>query len=253
MGANQILNFKNKNGLNFLRISGSADFYQKNSESKNRYWLKLISPNNLQNSQLIGYIQGATNGYDEDYDARAISSTSSNLFYSVLENEKLIIQGKGQFNIEDKVKLGANIFENGNYIIGLFKKEGIFDGVQKIYLKDYLLNIITDLSANDYSFNADAGTSEGRFEIVYEPQSTLATDDSSKNEIQVYRNGDIFIVQSGKGVIDEVEVFDASGRLFQKVKGGATKISVNGATLVSGMFILKIKRNSETISKKILK
>ena len=253
VGVNQEVFFKNKNGANFLRIAGDADFYQKNNETKDRFWLKLIAPNNMQNTQLIGYVEGATDGYERDYDAKAISDTSSNLFYSVLDQEKLIIQGRGEFSVEDKIKLGANIFVGGNYTIGLYKSEGIFENSQHVYLKDYVLNIITDLSVNDYNFDSDAGDIEGRFEIIYKSESTLVTSDTTKDHLQIYRNGEQFTVKSNGGIIEEVEVYDVSGRLLQKVEGGRTELNVDATGFVNGIYVLKIKTINAVISKKIMK
>lgn len=253
IGSNQTLTFKNKNGANFLRVGTAADFYQKNNETKDRFWLKLIAPNNMQNTQLIGYVTGSTNGYERDYDAKAISDTSSNLFYSTIDQEKLIIQGRGEFKVEDKIKLGANIFVGGNYTIGLYKSEGIFTNSQHIYLKDNVLNSITDLSVKDYNFYSESGDNNSRFDIIFKPELTLITSDNTKDHLQVYRNGEQFIVRSNAGKIEQVEVYDVSGRLLEKVEGGRTQLNVDATGLANGIYVLKIKTGNAVISKKIMK
>jgi hypothetical protein len=54
---------------------------------------------------LIGYIPGATNGYEIDFDGE-LFIIGSDSFYSLLDSKKLAIQGKASFDIDDKVGLG---------------------------------------------------------------------------------------------------------------------------------------------------
>lgn len=228
-------------------------FYQKaNEAAKNRYWLQHISPETVVNTMLVGYFDDATAGFDKNYDAELFSSPND-VIYSVLNNLKLLIQGKNIFNVNDKVSLGTNQNAVGNYRIKLAHKEGIFENGQAIYLHDKLNNTYTNLQETDFTYAATKGATVNRFEIVYEPSATLGTGANTKESIQVYRNGENFVVKSGQSKIDEVEVFDASGRLFQKVKGGSVEVTIPAATLASGIYILKISRSNETISKKIIK
>lgn len=228
-------------------------FYQKaNEAAKNRFWLQHISPETVVNTMLVGYFDDATAGFDKNYDAELFSSPND-VIYSVLNNLKLLIQGKNIFNVNDKVSLGTNQNAVGNYRIKLAHKEGIFENGQAIYLHDKLNNTYTNLQETDFTYAATKGATVNRFEIVYEPSATLGTGANTKESIQVYRNGDNFVVKSGQSKIDEVEVFDASGRLFQKVKGGSVEVTIPAATLASGIYILKISRSNETISKKIIK
>ena len=81
----------------------------------------------------------------------------------------------------------------------------------------------------------------------------MATQETNSNSLNVYGDGQDFIVSSSSKIIDEVEVFDISGRLMQKVKANATKVLIDGNALVSGVYLLKIKRSNEIISKKIIK
>jgi len=249
----QQLIFKNKNGSNMVRVSTTGHFFNKEGDQKDRFWLKLISSDSIVNTQLIGYIEGATNDFEKDYDAE-IMGMSSNIFYSTLEDRKLQIQGKAAFNQEDKVQLGANIFADGAYTIALENPEGIFASGQNIYLKDHLMGTFTNLSEQDYTFDATAGITEGRFEIVYQPEATLATDQSSvKDDLLVYRNGTSYVVKSAIKNITEIEVYDVSGRLWKKLNTNSKEVTLDASALNSGMYILKINRNGEISGRKIMK
>ncbi len=237
---------------NDIRNPVQGTFYEKTNWSKDRFWLQHISPSEVVNTILLGYFNNATENFDQDYDAELFSSPSDVIF-SVLNTQKLLIQGKGVFNVNDKISLGSKQSKIGNYIIKLAHKEGLFENGQPIYLHDKLNNTYTNLQETDFVYTSQIGATENRFEIVYQPEATLATDIVVKNQLQVYRDGESFIVKSTNKKIDEVEVYDASGRLFQKVKGNTTELKISAASLSSGMYILKIKRSNETISKKIMK
>lgn len=248
------LNFQNSYGKNnVLRVNTPGRFYQKESSPKNRFWLKLISPDNMVNTQLIGYIDGATDGFEQDYDAE-IMGMSSDIFYSKLDDKRLLIQGKGDFQTTDKVDLGANFFKAGTYTLALETAEGIFNGSQKIYLRDKETGTLTDLSANPYTFEATKGISEGRFEIIYEPQQVvLGAEETLGENIIVYRDGGDFIIRAQSKNITDLEVYDGSGRLIYKTQPRYTEVRLPGEKLLRGVYILKIDQNGHLTKKKILK
>ncbi|MGV8914048.1 MAG: choice-of-anchor D domain-containing protein [Kaistella sp.] len=248
------LNFQNSYGKNnVLRVNTPGRFYQKESSPKNRFWLKLISPDNMVNTQLIGYIDGATDGFEQDYDAE-IMGMSSDIFYSKLDDKRLLIQGKGDFQTTDKVELGANFFKAGTYTLALETAEGIFNGSQKIYLRDKETGTLTDLSANPYTFEATKGISEGRFEIIYEPQQVvLGAEETLGENIIVYRDGGDFIIRAQSKNITDLEVYDGSGRLIYKIQPRYIEVRLPGEKLLRGVYILKIDQNGHLSKKKILK
>ena len=252
LGLGQKVQFRNRNGNTPLRVSTSGTFFSRQNEEKDRFWLKLISADSIVNSQLIGYIDGATHGYEQDYDAE-LMSMSSDVFYSLLEDRRLQIQGKGAFDPSDKVQLGANIFKNGNYTIAIENPEGIFNAGQKVYLKDNLLNRWVDLKAQAYTFEATKGITEGRFEIVYESPTVLATDAVTKDELMVYRDSGDFVVKAKSKKMTMLEVYDASGRLVYTTKPNDTKVVISGDRLNRGVYILKINQDGVVTAKKILK
>lgn len=247
-----LLNFRNKstiNGVN-IRVATSGTFFNKEAEQKDRFWVKLISPEGIINSQLIGYVNGATNGYEPDYDAE-LMSMSSDAFYSLLEDRKLQIQGKGAFDQTDQVKLGANIFKNGTYTIAMENQEGIFNGGQKVYLRDHLLNRWVDLSTQTYTFEATKGITEGRFEVLYQPQATPMVYGIKKDGILVYRDGAQYVIRSPEK-ISLLEVYDGAGRMVYAERPGKEEVSVNSELYPKGVFFFKIYTVGSVIMKKVL-
>ena len=237
---------------NSVRVSTPGTFYSKEGGAKNRFWLKLVSPASTVNTQLIGYVDGATNEYEQDFDAEAMS-LSSDLFYSKLGDRRLVIQGKSNFTNTDRVILGANVFQEGIYTIGLKDAEGVFAGSQDIYLKDNLLNTYTNLKERSYSFTASKGISEGRFEIVYTPETKLATGTTGAEDLKVYRDGNDFVVVSSGKKITGLELYDSAGRLVYRSRPNQSEMRINTSTLTPGVYVFKIDRNGTLSSKKVMK
>jgi len=253
----QKLIFDNKNTLNnqILRVSNSGTFFQKSSKQKDRYWLTLTSPSNIINTILVGYVEGATNNFDYDYDAPQLVSSSDGI-YTILGSNNLAVQGR-KFPLDplDVVPLGTTQYESGSYTLKLQNPEGIFNSEQKVYLKDKVLNIVTDLSSGSYTYLASKGSTTNRFELIYKPESTLGLTNTSAEKTQVYRDGEDFVVKSEIGNIDNLELFDAGGKLLHHYSPKSKIYRIEGKYLSKGMYILKIYKNtsSESIIKKILK
>ena len=126
--------------------------------------VKINESTDVTTTALIGYIDGATDDYDADYDADLFGLGADALF-TVLPDRKLGIQGKSfPFGMNDIVKVGTNHYETGSYVFSLGEMEGVFANGQSIYLKDHETGIITKLSESPYSFTANQGLTEGRFE-----------------------------------------------------------------------------------------
>ena len=140
--------------------------------------------------------------------------------------------------------------EAGNYTISLATKEGIFANNQAIYLKDNILGIETNLSENAYTFNANVGMITDRFELKYLPASVLANSKQMVENISVYRDGEYFVVSSEKLNIDQVELYDFSGRLIQSVKSGKREMKINSSLFNKGANILKIYQANTFATKK---
>lgn len=243
------LNFSND-----IRITNqtAAQFFGKNQEElvDDRYWIEMVTPANMIVSNAIVYFEGGNNAFAKD-DTKEVGT--SDALFTFASNNKVVINGRSVFNVDEVLPLGTRHFAAGIHHIKLGNKEGVFANGQSIYLKDKQNGIITDLSQNSYAFSANAGEINNRFEIIYKPESVLATDTNVKESLQVYRNGEDFIVKSIQNKIQKVDVYDANGRLLRSIKGSAEEIKIDASMLPSGMYILNINRNKEVINKKIIK
>lgn len=238
---------------NSMRSNATGVFYNNNKaeNQKDRYWLKLVSPENISNMILLAHLAETTNNYDADYDADLLT-VGDDSFYSKLNTQKLQIQSRSAFNDGDVIPLGVKYSMNGSYKIMLSDKEGVFSSGQKIYLHDKLSNTYTDLTQENYNFQGSKGLDETRFEIVYKKNDVLGTGSSSKSEFVVYKDGSDYVIKSSKS-LGKVEMFDAAGKLIKQfqTKSFTEKINMNG--LVEGVYILKVENSGELKTHKIIK
>ncbi len=239
------------NFTNAMRIGSQGAYFNKSvaNVTEGKFWLQLSSSYNTQNTFAVAYLSQASHAYDQ-YDSKAIAS-GSDAFYTLADAEKLIIQGKGNFDINDVIPVGAKHFEGGNFVISMIKKEGLFNNGQPVYLHDKIMNIYTNLQNNSYHFTASTGEVSNRFEIVYKDQNVLSVNDNSKREaFKVYRNGEEFVVRNDKN-IQSVEVYDAAGRIILKLNNNKT--TVNFRLSINGIYVIKAVSEGKEYSRKIIK
>lgn len=237
---------------NSIRVTDNTDvkFFSKNADSTvNRYWLQLITPANLVNTIAVVHFEQGSNNFGMD--DSELNSASSDMLYSVVEDHQLQIEGKPSFIDTDKVNLGTQHYIAGNYTIALAEKEGIFEEDQPIYLKDKQTGAITNLSAGSYTFEANAGASTGRFEIIYRPEVFLVTDNKVKERIVVYRDQDQFVIKSPK-VMSVIQAYDISGKLIMVLRPNDKQEFLDVSNIANGIYILKITTaDGEVVNKKI--
>ncbi|MBF8457225.1 hypothetical protein IV494_08515 [Kaistella sp. G5-32] len=248
--AGQTLTFNNS--VRVVDNTGVKFFSKDAAPEVNRYWLRLISPTNAVNTIALVYLNEGSTSFGMDDSELNVSS--SDMFYSLAEDHQLQIEGRPDFVQTDKIILGSQHFATGNYTIALAENEGIFANGQIIYLKDKQTGIMTNLSAGSYTFAANAGPSTGRFEIVYLPETVLATDSNVRETLVVYKDGTDFVVRNAGQNITAVEVFDASGRLMLKRSGSQKEWRFSAQQFIEGVFVVKATlRSGEVLSRKIRK
>ena len=245
-GTGKILNYRN---YGRTAVNEGSVFYGKQSQ-EDRYFLKMTAPSGITSTIAMVYFAGGNNLFGTD-DSAAIPSSDE--IYSIVQGEKVAINGRSTFVNMDTIPLGTRHFVGGDYTIALGDQEGIFANGQSIYLKDKQTNTITNLNAGNYTFTASAGASTGRFEIIYQSDVVLVTESTFKEELTVYRDGEDFVVKAQTKKITGVEVYDMSGRLIFSQNANNTKVVVNGTSLSNGTYLLKINQGTEVYTKKILK
>ncbi|RCU57829.1 GEVED domain-containing protein [Oceanihabitans sediminis] len=214
----------------------------RNALEKHRIWLDLIAPNNRANSILVGYIENATDGIDKLYDGIELSETSTR-FYSIIEDEKMAIQGKAlPFEDSDTVPLGVVIPQAGNYTIAINTMDGLFENTfQDIFLEDTYTGIIHDLRVSPYSLNIDAGTYNDRFILRYTNETLSIENHNLASGLEIYTPNNNSIEIKSKSTIQRVSVYDLLGRTLENHNNiNSTNFSINNYSYAVGTYIVKV-------------
>ena len=221
---------------------------------KNRVWLNLTNTQGAFKQTLIGYISGATNNYDNGYDAVSYDGNTFVDFYSVNEENPLTIQGRAlPFQETDTVPLGYTTTIPGEFTIGIQQTDGIFT-TQEVFLEDKLTDNYTNLKETNYSFSTDVGTYNNRFTINYLDKVILGNDTFSTigNGLIIFNKNKQITIQSSQESISKVQAFDVSGKLIlDKTKINNLETTLTNLNSSDQVLILKIVlENGRTISKK---
>lgn len=246
----------NVNYKNAYRSTSNENttFFGKNAGSQDAsFRIKLVTPANIAFTQGIVYFEGGNNAFGiEDSKHPALSSSDS--FYSFVDDEKVIINGRSVFSTSDVIQLGTQHFQSGLYKIKAVDQEGIFANGQNIYIKDNMLNVVSNITENAYEFTSTSGVFTNRFEIVYEQDAVLSTTNSNKSNFIVYRDAQDFVFQSSAKKIISYELYDMSGRIIMSQKSNAQEIRFAANTLIDGTYVLKAQlEGGDIISRKIRK
>ncbi|MXN93351.1 T9SS sorting signal type C domain-containing protein, partial [Flavobacterium sp. Sd200] len=142
----------------------------------------------------------------------------------------------------------------GQYSIAIDRKDGLFDEGQEIYLKDNLLGTVTSLE-EAYIFTSEAGTFNGRFEVVYAASPSLGDDDHSlnANNVMVFKQGNGIAINTGSAAMNSVTIYDIRGRqLYTKSGINATETVVSGLQVEQQVLIVEVDTVKGKVSKRII-
>lgn len=241
------------------RMTNTNQFFRPAAETGNeasKLWLNITSPQQAFSTAIVGYSDITTDGFDFGYDGKLMNNDEGTVkLYSLAADSKLAIQARATFTTTDVVPMGYSAQDAGNYTIRITGKTGAFNNGQEVYLKDNFTGTLTNLSQGTYDFVTEAGTFEGRFEVVY-TNSVLSNpaNELTANNVIIFKNNAGLHIDAGKLVIKNVELFDVRGRQVfatQNVNSNATTIT--GVTAENQVLIARISTvDGSVINKKVV-
>ena len=262
-GVNEVV-YKNSMRVGVDGITGdnSQFFRAKNIKSKvatmikkNRVWLNLTNTEGAFKQILVGYVTGATNEYDTSYDGFSLNLNKFINFYSIVDNEAMVIQGRAlPFDESDVVPLGYSSTIVGGFSISIDEVDGMMKS-QNVFLEDKMLNVIHNLKALPYTFTTQKGTFDDRFVLRY-TDKTLGTDDFDKidRQVVVSKDKNELKIISAVEIIKRITVFDLLGKkVFEKdaVDNNEFRSSSIGLNKQTGIVKITLA-NGKVISKKVI-
>ncbi|WP_291147833.1 T9SS sorting signal type C domain-containing protein [Flavobacterium sp. UBA7680] len=234
---------------NSMRISGTNNKFFKPAKketskevTKHRLWLNLKNDSGAFKQILIGYLPGATNSYDLNYDAETLNGNQFVDFYSISESKKLTIQGRAlPFQDSDEIILGYKTVIADNFTIAIDHSDGNLSG-QAIYLEDKLKNSITNVTLKDYTFHSEIGAFTDRFILHFTDKNLSVVDfRNTKNEILVSSKDKIINIKSKNQKLKNVLLYDITGKLlFEKRNLDDFELVISNLRIVHQIMLVKV-------------
>ncbi|MEO7976144.1 T9SS sorting signal type C domain-containing protein [Flavobacterium sp.] len=191
-------------------ITGKASLLE-----RHRLWLNMTNTEGAFKQLLIGYIEGATNGLDSDFDGISLDANPYIDFYSMNSGSNLVIQGLAlPFSDTNEVELGYRTIITGKFTISIDHADGLLTN-QAVFLEDKLTKIVHDLKVSDYTFATTAGTFKDRFVLKYKNQSLTTHDfENQNNPVLVWLDNESININSAFQNINSIFVYTISGKLI---------------------------------------
>ena len=255
--ASGTIQFKNN-----MRVSGNnTQFFKPGKTAKtaelerHRLWLNMTNAEGAFKQTLIGYVNGATNDFDGDFDGVSFDGNTFIDFYSINNTNKFVIQGRAlPFEETDNVPLGYRSVIDGDFTIAINNADGLLAG-QKVYLEDKQTNTIHELTANNYTFTTTKGTFNDRFVVKY-TNKTLGTGDfeTINDGVEVIVKNKIITISSEKENIKKVLIYDISGKLlYQKEKISDVSLVIQNLRSAQQVLVIKVVLENEVlVNRKII-
>lgn len=234
-----------------------------NVVEKNRLWLNMSNAQGAFKQTLVGYITGATNGYEGTFDGISYDGNQYIDFYSLSQDLNLSIQGRAlPFHKKDSVSLGYKSAIVGEFKISIDHADGALTS-QMVFLEDTTLKVLHDLRKGPYTFSTEVGRFNNRFVLRYVDKNEveeIPEPEVPEPEIPVVLNKEVLVsvqggvvtINSPEELLEKVVLYDAAGKkIFQKNKIGANVFSIEH--LVSNHQVVLVSISLSNHSKLIRK
>ncbi|MBE8727440.1 T9SS sorting signal type C domain-containing protein [Flavobacterium hungaricum] len=238
---------------NSMRVTANnSQFYKTTAViERHRVWLNLSNTQGAFKQLLIGYVQGATNFWDNNYDAITMDANKYLDFYSINEDKKLVIQGRAlPFNDTDVLPLGYRSAIVSEFSIEIDHADGLLN-TTPVYLEDKKMGVVHNLQKSSYKFKTEIGTFDDRFLIRF-GSGTLGQDEFEKTANDVYVSVKDNTIKVSSETLQEnladIFVYDISGKLlFTKKAIGDTQFSIENFQVANQVLVLKIVLENGTV------
>lgn len=166
--------------------------------------------------------------YNQNEDVETVHGRKYN-FYTQTTLRDLIIDVQDEFNTSKEIPLGIlnnNSVPNQTLTISIPRKSGIFNS-QSVYLYDAETATTHNITNGVYSFTTNQVITEGRFKLVFEPNTSTSVSKQSADVICSFNQNGLTLT-SFTTEIESFEVYDleapkSTGYLIASEKNGTSK------------------------------
>lgn len=238
-----------------LPINNSSDPVKKNTNITIR--LGYDSANKSHRQVLLAFMnEKATSEIDYGYDAYALDNFPNDMFL-LNDNEQLVIEGEGYFDINNSYPIGVKANKEGEVSFNIDAIENV-DPEQPIFIYDDESKTYNDIRTKPYKTNLPVSKNNTRFSLRF-TDKTLGVDTYNYKDITILytQNNNTLTINNKKTdmVVEKVTVFNIIGQAIGtwKVDNQDQKnIQIPFNNSSTGVYIAKIKTTTGIISKKFI-
>jgi hypothetical protein len=242
---------------NAMRVSGNnTQFYRQNQiiTDPQMYfmWLNMTNSGGAFKQLAVGYLEGATDGFDNGIDAPGAAGTYIN-FYTMIAGNPYAINGlEYPWNTLDVIPLGYSSTIASDFTFAIDHTDTFFDD-KEVYLVDNITNTYQNLKTGNYTFTSAIGTFNSRFHIQFTQPVMSAASFEYENSVVVSKNLAQLQIYSGVQKLKNIQIFDLTGRLImaKDVNSNLEKLELDSVS--NQAIIIKVKlENDQIITKKYI-
>ena len=228
------------------RVHTSLSFYK--THPSDLLGLEIIG-NNFSDKMFIHFMEGATNGFDPEFDAfKLMGNEQAPQIYSMLSDHDLTINVLPVSSRIMTIPIAVKIGTAGNYRITASDISTFADGTG-IFLEDLKSQEMINLAVDHvYNFIGLPGDEEHRFNLAF---SLVGIDKKEVHEMNIYSKGtDIYINIPFAGLAN-VFIYDLPGRLVSTSKSTGNSLNRISMDRTPGYYIVKVVCNEKTVTAKV--
>ncbi|NNK69610.1 MAG: LamG domain-containing protein, partial [Flavobacteriaceae bacterium] len=241
-----------------------------------RIRLSFVGPDGLRRPLLLGFTSdnAATDGFDYGYDALHSDEFNNDLFF-MIDNDKYVIQGVGQFNNSKQYPLGMFLDQNGSVKVQLDDTENFGTAID-VFIYDSELNTYTLLNETDFNLDLDTGDYTNRFFVTFksvdessdestELEETSDLEDTSDLEEEELDSQSIKFLQSTNEIfitgiqaqeINSVKLINLLGQNVMNWNNlnslNSSEIRLSVQRITTGQYIIQVNTKTKTYTKKTI-
>jgi hypothetical protein len=265
-GTNNIT-FNNSQRVFIKESSGNSVFIRTSNQDTNetvdlikRVRLNFTSPEGAIRPLLLGFTPNneATENFDYGYDAKNSDDFPSDMSF-IIEDEKYVIQGVGEFNEDNMYPVTIDLGITGTIEIALTDLENFEEAID-VYVYDALLGTYSRINTVNYQIALDAGTYADRYFITFKEDATLNIEDQEfSNVIVNYLNAtnEIYINVPMSLDIEQVYLVNMLGQTVRSWNETNAPLShickIPVKKISEGTYIIKVRTSdNKMINKKVV-
>jgi hypothetical protein len=244
-----------QNSVRLGDMSGTPDYYK--LKPVDYPLVSLVAKGNERSDEvIIRFIEGATEGFDLNYDASKLFSSTETVPQLSIRSGRQILALNTLPQISDNLEIQLDFIcgSPGYYSICLSQRTNL-DPAVKVYLKDERVHKYFELSGNTvYQFYHDPLSNKNRFKVCFNPSSDLLNEFSSDDYYTVYADKSIITIlkNTDEKVSANMTIYNVLGQLLYEKTLGFNDKSSFSVNFPAGYYIVSIQYDQHMSNSKIL-